>query len=142
MENNKVSPCISCQSVLLWNQALLGFYSLPKHKDSPVLSGEAELVFEKQLKSTLAILSLDVFMKMNGHDWIDVLKIDIEGSEFDIFENISGKQIKATHLLIEFHARFVKDGVSRQKAIYERIESFGFEKVFEGSYEQEVIFRE
>jgi hypothetical protein len=34
----------------------------------------------------------------------------------------------------------IKDGVSRQKAIYERIESFGFEKVFEGSSKQEVIF--
>jgi len=30
------------------------------------------------------VYTLDTLMKLNGHTWIDILKIDIEGAEFDV----------------------------------------------------------
>ena len=41
-----------------------------------------------------------------GHKWVDVLKIDIEGHEWDVLSDVyakSGAQLPTTQLLIEFH---------------------------------------
>ncbi len=118
----------------------ISFYELQNHKDSPVLSGEDSTFNEKKLKFVKAAFSLDVFMKMNDHDWIDILKIDIESNEFNLLEKIEESSLKTTQLLLEFHARFVVDGYERQNEIYRRLESFGFEKVYEHQNKQEVIF--
>ncbi|BDA47034.1 probable methyltransferase-like protein 24 at N-terminal half [Coccomyxa sp. Obi] len=40
-----------------------------------------------------------------GHAWVDVLKVDIEGHEWDMFLDFftSGAHLPATQLLVEFH---------------------------------------
>lgn len=47
-------------------------------------------------------------MKMNGHDWIDILKVDVEGAEFQIMPEIVkdfGKgNLPFGQLLMEIHA--------------------------------------
>jgi len=47
-------------------------------------------------------------MKENGHDWIDILKVDIEGSEFPMFDAIMddfGEILPFSQLQMEFHVR-------------------------------------
>lgn len=47
-------------------------------------------------------------MKENGHDWIDILKVDIEGSEYDTFNAIMddfGDVLPFSQLQMELHVR-------------------------------------
>lgn len=51
----------------------------------------------------LDLKDLKTVMSENNHDKIDVLKMDIEGSEFDVIDFILENSIDVKHLLIEFH---------------------------------------
>lgn len=52
--------------------------------------------------------TLRTLMKMNGHDWIDILKVDVEGAEFQIMPEVVkdfGKgNLPFGQLLMEIHA--------------------------------------
>jgi FkbM family methyltransferase len=48
-----------------------------------------------------------------GHRKIDVLKIDIEGSEYAVLQQILDSGVEITQILIEFHHRF--EGISKSK---------------------------
>jgi hypothetical protein len=52
--------------------------------------------------------TLQSLMKLNGHDFIDLLKIDIEGSEFPalraLFEEYRGRPLPFGQLQLEIHA--------------------------------------
>ena len=52
---------------------------------------------------------LKTIMQMLGHDRIDVCKMDIEGSEYDVLADIVREDISIDQFLIEFHHR--KPGV-------------------------------
>lgn len=52
--------------------------------------------------------TLGSLMELNGHDFIDLLKIDIEGSEFPalraLFQQYKGKPLPFGQLQLEIHA--------------------------------------
>jgi FkbM family methyltransferase len=53
------------------------------------------------------------------HDRIDVLKIDIEGAEYDVLQSVLDSKIHINQILVEFHSRFVDDGATKtDKALY------------------------
>jgi hypothetical protein len=54
-------------------------------------------------------------MKMLNHDRIDIFKMDIEGSEYDVIDDVIDANIDAYQMLIEFHHRF--QTITKQKAI-------------------------
>ncbi|NLK71692.1 MAG: FkbM family methyltransferase [Clostridiales bacterium] len=62
--------------------------------------------------------TLSTIKKMLGHSNIDVAKMDIEGAEYAVLENILESDINVNQYLIEFHHRFENVGVrATQKAI-------------------------
>ena len=50
--------------------------------------------------------SLIDLMARHGHDHIDLLKMDIEGFEYEVIDHIFEKQITLRQLCVEFHDRF------------------------------------
>jgi hypothetical protein len=67
-------------------------------------------------------------MAENGHDWIDILKVDIEGSEFETFDAIMddfGDVLPFSQLQMELHVR--EDMISFPDFLkwWERLESKG-----------------
>ena len=42
-------------------------------------------------------------MKSNGHSHLDLLKIDIEGAEYEVLNYLINKSISVTQILVEFH---------------------------------------
>jgi hypothetical protein len=71
--------------------------------------------------------TLEGLMKMNGHTFIDILKIDIEGSEFDVLGSLmdayEGRTLPFGQLQIEIHLW----GINFQDFLswWERLESHG-----------------
>jgi FkbM family methyltransferase len=51
------------------------------------------------------------------HNHIDLLKIDIEGHEYEVVDDILLSDISVNQILIEFHARFEKNGYYKRKRI-------------------------
>ena len=47
------------------------------------------------------------------HEKVDLLKMDVEGAEYDILDGLLASPIKPTQLLVEFHHRF--PGIGKQK---------------------------
>lgn len=62
-----------------------------------------------------------------GHTHIDILKMDIEGAEYDVIENILNTNIPITQILIEFHDRFVENGKARTQQAIKKLNDRGYE---------------
>lgn len=56
------------------------------------------------------VMSLGDIAKANGHTFVDVLKMDIEGSEFEVIGNFKKlDELRFGQICIEFHQRFFPD---------------------------------
>src|SRR5690554_1203516 len=89
--------------------------------------------------------SIDVEMKSFadivgtlGHKHIDVLKMDIEGSEYTVLERILESEITIDQLLIEFHDRLFDQEHYRSVEIVRKLNNKGYE-VFAASKTYEEI---
>lgn len=77
----------------------------------------------------VAMKTLTATMEELGHESIDLLKMDIEGSEYDIIDEICREGILVKQILIEFHHHFDSIPVSLTKAAVNKLNSHGY-KVF------------
>jgi FkbM family methyltransferase len=61
-----------------------------------------------------------------GLDTVDVLKMDIEGSENEVVEFLGRSDYRPIQILVEFHHRIHGTDFSRTKAAIETLESMGY----------------
>lgn len=95
-------------------------------KNSNYVSGSLKKT--KNLKSEI-IVQFDTFeniVQFNNHTSIDVLKMDIEGTEFDIIPEIVCSKIPVKQLLIEFHPRFYWDGYFKLYKVVKLLKANGY----------------
>ncbi|QOD62041.1 FkbM family methyltransferase [Polaribacter haliotis] len=71
--------------------------------------------------------SFDEILKILEHDKIDVLKMDIEGSEYDVIENILKTGIEINQMAIELHERFFKNGKEKSIELINILNNYGYE---------------
>jgi hypothetical protein len=55
-------------------------------------------------------------MKRNGHNHIDLLKIDIEGSEYEVLEDLLRRRLPVNQVLVEFHHDILPD-IKRRETV-------------------------
>jgi FkbM family methyltransferase len=70
--------------------------------------------------------SLGSITRKLGHERIDVLKMDIEGAEYEVLEGLLDAPVQPSQLLVEFHHRFVEDGLEKTYSIVERLRQNGY----------------
>lgn len=63
----------------------------------------------------------------NNHQFIDILKMDIEGSEFSVIDSIDFNKVEFGQILIEFHERFIENGNELLKQSIDKLNSFDYE---------------
>ncbi|HXE35252.1 MAG TPA: FkbM family methyltransferase [Verrucomicrobiae bacterium] len=73
----------------------------------------------------LPVMRLSTAMKLQGHDRIDVLKMDIEGAEYAVIEEIVRKKIPVRQLLVEFHHRLSSVGTDKTRIALAQLEKYG-----------------
>jgi UDP-arabinose 4-epimerase len=84
--------------------------------------------------------SLENWMQTFGHTHLDILKIDIEGSEYDVLEHwIQKKWFPMDQLLVEFHQRFFEDK-TRHNNVLNGLKANGFQ-IIHNKGGQEIAFR-
>lgn len=115
---------------------LVKFY-LPQNKNH--VSGSSRKnsnLDEKELISVPMKSFLDIVNSYN-HTEIDVLKIDIEGSEYDVLFDILKSGIVVKQILIEFHHRMFKNGARLTKESIKLLNDFGYKLfAFSDSHEE------
>jgi FkbM family methyltransferase len=61
-----------------------------------------------------------------GHDRVDILKLDIEGAEYEVLDDILASGVRPGQLLVEFHHRVPGIGVERTRRAVARLEAAGY----------------
>jgi FkbM family methyltransferase len=77
----------------------------------------------------LPVRRLSTVMQSLGHSQIDLLKMDIEGAEYDVIEDILVSCLPVRQLLVEFHHRWPEVGIKRTKDALRKLNSEGY-KIF------------
>ena len=75
---------------------------------------------------------LPTVMRELGHSHIDVLKMDIEGEEYAVIEDMLTERLDVRQLLIEFHHQFENVSLAQTKAAVEALAAAGY-RVFDVS---------
>ena len=75
---------------------------------------------------SVPVKRLSTIMKELGHNHIDILKMDIEGAEYDVINDISKSDIRPHQILVEFHHRFPGVGIKRTKDAIDRLRTTGY----------------
>jgi FkbM family methyltransferase len=84
---------------------------------------------------------LATLMKRLGHDHLDVLKMDIEGAEYEVIDECvaSGVLQNVSQLLIEFHHWIPQFGVQRTQKALMQLRSCGFQVAWVSQWGYEVL---
>ena len=53
-----------------------------------------------------------------GHQTIDLLKMDIEGAEYDVIDNLEEQEVEINQILIEFHHMYKGSLISHKILVY------------------------
>ena len=108
--------------------------------DANHVSGSATIQSNISMAKSIKVemKSFSDIVKELKHNHIDVLKMDIEGSEYAILEDIIKSDVVIDQILVEFHDRFFKDGIEKSKKIVSTLRKNGYE-IFAQSYDLDEI---
>ena len=79
-------------------------------------------------------------MRDLGHDNIDILKLDIEGMEFEVINDMLNEGIEFSQLLVEVHDRFFEDRLTKIKDFVRVLESKDYALVNISKSKEELVF--
>jgi FkbM family methyltransferase len=72
------------------------------------------------------VYRLRTIMKLLGHEAIDLLKMDIEGAEYEVIADLITSGVKVRQLLVEFHHRWREVGAKKTRKAIRDLNQAGF----------------
>jgi FkbM family methyltransferase len=75
----------------------------------------------------LKVMKLSTIMRENNHSSIDLLKMDIEGGEIKVLDNIIEEQINIKQILVEYHPKVLTKSLVNQSV--NRLKKYGYKVV-------------
>lgn len=101
-------------------------FFLPENDDyvSGSIVGNTNVDQSKRIEVELR--TLRTLAEEKGHKHIDVLKMDIEGSEYEVIPDILASGITFGQLQVEFHHRMLKGGDAKTKAAVALLRAHGY----------------
>ena len=79
-------------------------------------------------------------MRKLGHEHIDLLKMDIEGAEYDVIDGLLSSDVRPTQLLVEFHHRHRGIGKERTQRTLAALEATGYRIFYVSDNVRELCF--
>ena len=61
-----------------------------------------------------------------GHNKIDLLKIDIEGEEYEVLKSILIENLDINQIVVEFHPNLIKNGKAKTKSMIKTLNKSGY----------------
>jgi|TARA_B110000240_G_scaffold168000_1_gene190144 FkbM family methyltransferase len=123
----------------LWTEDTTLQFTLPDNPEHvSVRAGEHDT---SQGTISLKVNTLSNFLAANGHSKIDILKMDVEGAEYGVLEQLlSTNCFPFEQLLVEFHHRFFESGKEKQDLLLLKMLNSGF-AISRNENNQEISFR-
>ncbi|MEM8955773.1 MAG: FkbM family methyltransferase [Verrucomicrobiota bacterium] len=91
-------------------------------------------------KEKIPVLSPRTIAREEGVTVFDLLKIDIEGAEYDVIDHVLGNGIEVRQLLVEFHYRFDDVGLRKTLDSIRRLKRVGYRIEWVGRWCEEFLF--
>lgn len=102
----------------------LKFY-LPKNESHVSHSVvKSDHLLEKFLE--VPVKSITSIMSYLNHNFIDIMKMDIEGAEYEVIDDLIKNKVFPNQLLIEFHHRFNNIGINKSLDSIKKLQSNGY----------------
>lgn len=76
------------------------------------------------------VYRLRTIMRRLGHDHIDLLKMDVEGAEYELLDEIGQTDLEIGQLLVEFHHRFAAVGWRQTAAALKALDRAGYKRIY------------
>ncbi|MDB5024600.1 MAG: methyltransferase, FkbM family [Mucilaginibacter sp.] len=102
-------------------------FFLPKNSDHVSGSITVQDNINVNEKITVKMKCISDIMRQLEHTHIDILKMDIEGAEYAVIENILDSNVSIDQILVEFHDRFVENGTFKTQQIIKHLNDKGYE---------------
>ena len=83
---------------------------------------------------------LETIMQELGHSRIDLLKMDIEGAEYDVIDDVLRSRLRIPQILVEFHHRFPGVGIERSRRAVDQLNAAGYRIFFAAENGEEYSF--
>ena len=74
----------------------------------------------------LPVKRVQTFLSELKHSRIDLLKMDIEGAEYAVIDDLIACGIVVKQLLVEFHHRWKEIGISKTEGIVRNLNAAGY----------------
>jgi FkbM family methyltransferase len=72
-------------------------------------------------------ITLEESLNLIGEDKVDLVKMDIEGAEFDIIDNLDSKTAdRISSFLIEYHDFYFQEGIAKVQKMENKLKSMGY----------------
>jgi FkbM family methyltransferase len=111
------------------NDEVISFY---EDLNSPY-NGSKIFNYFNGIEHKIKTITLESLMEKNNIDYIDILKIDIEGSEYEILPNISDEcYSKIKQITVEFHDFIDNNLKFKTQEIISKLENLGFQRISKG----------
>jgi FkbM family methyltransferase len=75
---------------------------------------------------SVEVRRLSTLMRELGHTKVDILKMDIEGAEYAVLDDILASNIPITQILVEFHHRFAGLSVGSTRRAVQLLNEKGY----------------
>ncbi len=108
----------------------------PNHISATILDREDT----KDEAYKVEVRTLKSIMLELGHNHIDLLKMDIEGAEYEVIDNIIKEGIMPSQILIEFHHRFKNVGPKKTVEAVKALRKVGYKVYHISNTGEEISF--
>ncbi|MEM7145285.1 MAG: FkbM family methyltransferase [Verrucomicrobiota bacterium] len=91
-------------------------------------------------KARIPVVSPGTIAREEGVGGFDLLKIDIEGAEYDVIDHVLSSDLEVPQLLVEFHYRFEDVGMRKTLDSIKRLKRAGYRIEWVGRWCEEFLF--
>lgn len=115
-------------------------FRLPKNKDH--VSGSLENAGHVNDSDTVEVdvKRLSDLMRDLGHRRIDLLKMDIEGSEYGVIDQILDEKVEIGQLVVEVHERYLPEGKMLTEKMVKKLQKNGYQLFAKSLSREELSF--
>lgn len=96
--------------------------------------------FSSKKKYSVRCVTINELIEILGLNRIDVLKLDIEGSEYNVLNSIESWDLKPKQICVEFHDRFFNLLFPRSKKINDKLFRMGYKVIGISKTFQEITY--
>lgn len=119
---------------------VINFYRSNDPKIGSLVSTPGLQGYQRNPHLRAPVLKLSTLLAIYKHSWVDLIKMDIEGGEYNVLGGVNLVALPASQVLVEFHSRFFPDGWRMQKELTQKFEKSGWKLAHESKNKEEVVF--